>query len=1423
MPSRLPGLRAPVVLDSVAGNGIAANFSSPYPSSSKLISRQTEVMMLSTHPPTSSAAGQAWSCSNVTIERYFSRHLRLENNESSGCLAIVDEDGLLAIAGPKVILGEPGMGKSQLIEELGRRLDVRPISAQRFIASGNPGRFHFPGKPLLIDGLDEAMARRDSDAVDMVLGKLEDAGHPDFILCCRSREWQSRNVVNLAQIYGSAPSILTIEAFTRFDAFAFMRQLYPELDVDHVLDHLEDQGIAELYHNPLTLSLIGKVAVADRTLPATRGGLFERVCILLWPEHDPHRIDGALGLLSEEQALSAAGALCAGLLLASGDAISRSGPNHLVVGDVRLAELSELPEAEAAQAVFSSKLFQTVGPERAKPIHRVVAEFLGARWLSKVAITTQAQKRVLAQFRTGGSVPASLRGLHAWLSYHSQAMSSAVIAADPYGVLRYGETANLTAEQAQSMLDALTSLSQTDPFFRSQDWGSHKASGLMHDHLVSKIETIITSPDSNVHLRALLIEGLTGTPLARSLEDALDGVVFSDRHAFSERKHAVQALLPSCDRARRQSMIDRLHQSYTDVSFELALFVIEANDFDVSDELLAMNILACSGLYVCSLPRASSRTSGGVYWLPFSQKLALSRIPKLLSLLTEQCVPVDFSETEPPSYLVGLIALLISRVITENVLTDCPEDAALLWNWLGAIHRLDLYDVPERKTLNAHLDNADDLRHAVQQYVLHDQESASSVWSQNCDLEDRLLGLASRKSDLLFFLERLALFSTQDEKARAQWCDLMLIACRNRTFDPDVRAVSRKFQRDDSELEAYVYTLENPGKSEHAIQRELRQAKRIEALRVQYEADRDHYLQHRSSLRNGDLREILLAASYYLGHHDVYDVHLNSVEVLTAWLGAEFADDAIVGFEAVLHRDDLPSPHDVAHSPAEEKMWNYSLPMVAGLLARLRAGEGFSDIQSPVLLSALIACLHNQITLLPNDLSSLCEALENELFGNHDLPRRDTLSRYDFAWLCLEPCIKAGKPQISAMNAIFSQPQWHATAALLSAAWLSDQLVMGESVENRMIHLLVAPEHLHEMGAIAKLYSDVEFSSVSRMLMWRAVDFLVSFNESREALAVIGKDDPDFIWPIIRLVPGERRGQKRVLDTAQVKWIVSNFRGSWPRQNRPWVSDGSKSPFEAASFVRSMIQRLADDTSIEAIEALQELIAEPEDSYTLDLLHMAAEQRQKRAEEDFAPLQPGALSALLREGPPTNMVDLRALVLDELSVIQKKLLGDDLDRVSVFWGDNGVPYVENICRDRFAMLISRELEQFGIRELTEADMPKSKRVDLAFACGDFQIPIEIKCQWHDEVWQGATHQLHDRYLIDWRSHGCGIYLVFWFGELPSNTGKRLQVPPSGVPTPRTPEAMRLALIECLPEALRSRIDVVVIDLEAGRTSLTPRI
>src|SRR5207344_1457154 len=114
--------------------------------------------------------------------------------------------------------------------------------------------------------------------------------------------------------------------------------------------------------------------------------------------------------------------------------------------------------------IFSSKLFHSVGVGRAKPIHRVIAEYLGARWLALQASTTaRAQRRLLAQLQGSGGVPASLRGLHAWLAHHSAAMAKRVITADPFGVLRYGDTAALNNDEADALFDALHTLVEADP------------------------------------------------------------------------------------------------------------------------------------------------------------------------------------------------------------------------------------------------------------------------------------------------------------------------------------------------------------------------------------------------------------------------------------------------------------------------------------------------------------------------------------------------------------------------------------------------------------------------------------------------------------------------------------------------------------------------------------------------------------------------------------------------------------------------------------------------------------------------------------------------------------------------------------------------------------------------------------------------
>jgi hypothetical protein len=297
-------------------------------------------------------AGTQHQGTSIAPAGYFPRLLSVSDASISDNR--VDEAGIVELAGNKIVLGEPGMGKSELIRELGRQLDVEPVTAIRFINAKKPANLVTAGKPLLIDGLDEAISRREGDAVDAILAQLEEAGVPPFILTCRSREWQARSVTNLRQLYGDDPEILTLEPFDRGEARAFLLARYPGVNADHVLDHLASHSLDELYRNPFTLGLMGRVAETDTSLPETRAILFERVCLLIWAEHDPDRQDRGLAQLTEDEALDAAGAIAASLLLAGAEAASAAGAAQVQQGDLRLADLEALPRATSVRAIFSS-------------------------------------------------------------------------------------------------------------------------------------------------------------------------------------------------------------------------------------------------------------------------------------------------------------------------------------------------------------------------------------------------------------------------------------------------------------------------------------------------------------------------------------------------------------------------------------------------------------------------------------------------------------------------------------------------------------------------------------------------------------------------------------------------------------------------------------------------------------------------------------------------------------------------------------------------------------------------------------------------------------------------------------------------------------------------------------------------------------
>ena len=92
--------------------------------------------------------------------------------------------------------------------------------------------------------------------------------------------------------------------------------------------------------------------------------------------------------------------------------------------------------------------------------------------------------------------------------------------------------------------------------------------------------------------------------------------------------------------------------------------------------------------------------------------------------------------------------------------------------------------------------------------------------------------------------------------------------------------------------------------------------------------------------------------------------------------------------------------------------------------------------------------------------------------------------------------------------------------------------------------------------------------------------------------------------------------------------------------------------------------------------------------------------------------------------------------------------------------------------------------------------------------GDLNLSL-IKSE-NRELFTAAKAQLHEKYAIHPDAAEQGIYLVYWFGGAETIGGRR-----DGTITNAQDLAVRVA--ESIPEDLRKRLDVFVLDLSMPRS------
>lgn len=451
------------------------------------------------------------------------------------------------IDAPVVILGDPGLGKTELTKHLEETLDYVRVPAGTFHRNQNRSRFHIkPSQKLIIDGLDEIASSSGLSAIDTVLGKLSEIGQPNFILSCRSADWQgSTDRHKIKADYGVEPVTLHLQPFSYNDAKRFLESYSASIQASDILDELNRRDLSDFYVNPLTLTLVAEIASAGQGLPKGQAELLHRATDLLTSERNPAHQRSSIARASLNDLLDSAGAIFSHLLLSGSAGVTDRPRGDRPEGFVHAGELSEIADSPCSEAALKSRLFQSPDENLYIPFHRVVAEYLGARWLSKQLSNGVSERRIFQLLSFAGGVPTALRGIHAWLAHFSPNLAARCIRADPYGVLRYGEPEKLPLDKARLLLQSLRSLASEDPYFRSEDWGRRAITGIARTELKEEILTLITAPERHTHLSTLILEGLEGSNLAEVIAPQLLDLLLDEKSAYIERYHAAETLFNS--------------------------------------------------------------------------------------------------------------------------------------------------------------------------------------------------------------------------------------------------------------------------------------------------------------------------------------------------------------------------------------------------------------------------------------------------------------------------------------------------------------------------------------------------------------------------------------------------------------------------------------------------------------------------------------------------------------------------------------------------------------------------------------------------------------------------------------------------------------------------------------------------------------
>lgn len=1311
-----------------------------------------------------------------------------------------------------VLLAPPGAGKTTEFEKEAEEIpDALCVTARDFITLEDE---NWSQKTLFIDGLDEVRAGVSDPRkpFDKIRQKLKKLSPPRFRLSCREADWfGAGDQEDLMKVsHDGQVTVLHLDPLTERDVLDILSGDSRIADPEGFIREAEKRDLDELLINPQILEMLVYAVTGDHW-PVSRKQTFELACRKIIEEHNrEHHHASRNHAVNVDTQLTAAGYLCVLQLIAGHEGFALA-PKESDDNFPYLNEMPDLGNVQLLRSVLHTKLFKAPAQERVVPIHRQVAEFLAARYLTEWIGRSGLPITRLFSLISGedNMVVSELRGLSAWLATLCPRNRFAIIDRDPLGTILYGDVHDFNTQEKLHVFKCLQRLSEGHARYLYSERFNASLGGLATKDMEEKFLEILTaterSPANQVMAEFVLSAALYGYQ-SLQLDNVLPCIIRdSSWHSFV-RARALQVLIHWS--STQDLFKDMLSQLLNEIKSGMVS--------DPDDDLLGYLLKA---LYPDLIPpdkvfdylHAPTYSNYiGRYLMFWNLNLLAQSSDSDIAILLDELSARKNSiqqlfEDHHFNRMPGRLLARGIEVHGENL------DLERLYRWLGVCldrSGFPIIDADEKEKIKKWFTDhpkiqKDLIAHGIDKCRHEEKLSVCMVYEKHRlfdahpphDLGQWLLDWAQKEQNenVAKYLFQSAV-STLWGQGGNTGLDLEIIE--------NLASQEKRFYEwliEISSCEVPVETLriieDQKSKQENNKQAWFRAIKEKE-----------------DELRQGQAPPRIMhdLGCAYFGYLIEAQGDTPIERLHTTLKGDEIlVQAALEGLRQLVHRDDLPSAKDIIGVALENKRYFFSIPFIAGLdLVTQSSSEEILQLDDDNLRRAIAFHLTEGSgedpswyeELLRSKPEIIAEILSNYAIKAVHGNKNHIMGLYGLAYCnkYLEIARIASLNILKAFPVRCSNKQLENLDYLLKAAIqyvdhyqllkLTEEKLklrsmnVGQKVRWLACGLITDPE---QYGERIK-----NFAGKSKNRILNLTAFLADRHDRSLFISELPASTLGLLIELIGtyISPPENRKNGRILKTMSSGYIVNH-----------------------------MANILSSHPTEEASEILYALLQKDElRDWYLFLNEARNRQKEIRREASFRHPDIKQIINTLNNQSPANAADLCALTEEILKEIAQRIRHGNTDDYRQYWNEEpsrrklSEPKHEDACRDALLSDLQQRLRPLDVDANPEGHYADDKRSDIRVSYGGitgFNVPIEIKKNSHRDIWTAMHDQLIALYTRDPGAFGYGIYLVFWFGaeRTPKSPGRKL---------PNTPEEMKQALENLLSAEESTKITVLVIDASA---------